>query len=285
MATKFSVETHGKQDAYGFVPSDLVSNFAKFTGRATRSEESIDKMVESLLIDGQEQPFTFRKGFGDVPIPITGHTRILAADRINQQGLGGYSNENPFIVKGLMKSVNEEEAILHTFRENDDETRTPTNALDKAFLIRVLSENYGYSDSQIADKLRKAPAWVAQHRALLELDSATQSKVAGGDISVNTAVTLANVAPEDREKVLSLASASSGGKKPTERSVANAARTSGARTSKSIKRVEKDFTDWVKANTDIYAAGPKQAFMFGILDYRSGKIDEVELTKLYNALH
>ena len=86
MPIKLSVETHGKKDVFAFDPRDLVKNFGAYTGRKERTDAQIDAMVETLLADGQIEPFLYRKGFDGEPIPITGHTRILAAVRIAEIG-------------------------------------------------------------------------------------------------------------------------------------------------------------------------------------------------------
>jgi ParB-like chromosome segregation protein Spo0J len=280
MSIKLSTTVLGRGDLFKFNPADLVANFAAYTGRTERRPEAIEAMIESLLADGQEQAILFRRGFSDKAIPVSGHTRIIAAAAINERRLNGYSPENPFVITATLRTLNEEEAILHTFRENDDDTRTPMNAMDRALLIRVLSENYGLSDAQIAAKLRKTPLWVSQHKALLTLDSSTQAAVAAGTIAVSTAQVVAQVAPEDRADVL--AAATKPGKKTTARSVAAAAREGGATTSKVLKRSDGEFKDWVNDGLARCSADSDQGrFLQGIIDFRAGKLTGPELTQLF----
>src|ERR1700729_736249 len=108
MGVKFAVETK-KGDSYRFFPSDL--RFSTFTGRHFGpSEESIEKMVQSLLTHGQLEDLGVRKDFDDSPVVVFGHTRVLAAQRINERHL----TPEPFMLRGTYFSINEEEACLLT---------------------------------------------------------------------------------------------------------------------------------------------------------------------------
>ena len=202
-----TVNTFGKSDTFKFNPLDLISRFSTFTGRKVRTVEAISKMADSLLLHGQEQDFIYRKGHDGDPVPVTGHTRILAAAKITSEKMTGsngvqYSPENPFVVRGAFRAMNELEAVIHTFVENDDETRTPLNDLDVAFMIRVLDENFGLTDGEIATKLGKQASFISTHRALLEADPATQAKVANGELNFSQAQAVLKVEPAKREEVL-----------------------------------------------------------------------------------
>ena len=220
-----STPTYGKQDAPKFRASDLIPNFAAYTGRAQRTEQQIEDMVTSLLNHGQEQAFLFRKGFQDQAIPVTGHTRILAADRITKRRLRGtaggavevqFGPETPFLLMGTYRQMNEFEALIHTFTENDPDSRTPLNDMDYAFLIRTMNESFGVPDAEIATKLKKPASWVSTHRTLLNLEPEIQDKVRTGEMPFSHAQAIAKVAPEDRSTVLTKM-ATEGGKVTAER--------------------------------------------------------------------
>src|SRR5471030_3056031 len=137
---KLNVETYGKKDAIGFLPSDLIKYAPVFTGRKERTEVQIQKMVESLLTEGQLQDVVYRINFDRQPVLIAGMTRALAAARINELGLtdaagNKYSLMNPFILTGRCKSIKQDrdgelDALFLTWFENATETRTALNALD-----------------------------------------------------------------------------------------------------------------------------------------------------------
>lgn len=285
MALKLSVETHGKRDEYGFDPRDLTKNFSSFTGRKDRSPEAVRAMAQSLLLHGQQQAFLYRKGYDGNPIPVSGHTRILAAELITEERMTGptgvtYSPENPFIIFGTYRQMNELEAIIHTFVENDDPTRTPLNSVDHAFLIRTLQESHGLKDSEIAARLGKDPSWVAKHKKVLELDAGTQGMIARDDLSLDAAVTVvAAIEPSQRAEVIERAKSQNDGK-ATAPAISRAATEMGATTAGSLKRTDAQFREWVKKKTDEYSAGPGQKFLFGVLDWRLGKISDADLDQL-----
>ncbi|HXE63187.1 MAG TPA: KorB domain-containing protein [Bryobacteraceae bacterium] len=285
MALKLSVETHGKRDEYGFDPFDLIPNFSPFTGRKERSEEAIQAMAESLLKHGQQQAFLYRKGYDGKPIPVSGHTRILAAARITERCMTGptgvtYSPESPFIIFGTYRQMNEVEAVIHTFVENDDPTRTPLNSVDHALLIRVLSESHGLKDSEIAARLGKDPSWVAKHKKVLELDAGTQAMVASDTLSLDAAVTVvAAIEPSQRAEVIERAKEQNNGR-ATSPAITRAATEMGATTAGSLKRTDAQFKEWLKEKADQYSAGPAQKFFFGVLDWRLGKISDADLDQL-----
>ena len=288
---KLNVETYGKKDSIGLLPADLIKFAPKFTGRKERTEAQIQKMVESLLSEGQIEDVVYRPNFERQPVLIAGMTRALAADRINKEGLtdakgNTYSEKTPFILTGRCKTFKQDksgdlEALMLTWFENASDTRTPLTAVDEAAFITVLSENYGLTDAEIAKRLRQEPAWVSRRKNALLLDTETQSKLAAGLISFDTAMTYLEIAPEDRASVTAAAVEAVGeGKKVTAKAVKEAARKTGAKTRKSLKRTEGEFNTWLDEAIEATAVGPLQNFLFGMKDFRNGVIDAAELNAL-----
>lgn len=307
---KLNVETYGKKDAIGFLPSDLLKYAPKFTGRKERTEAQIQAMVDSLLSEGQLQDVAYWIDFNRHPILIAGMTRALAANRINERGLTDvtgftYSEKNPFILTGRCKTVKqgkdgELEALFLTWFENAAETRTALNPVDEATFINVLSENYGLTDTQIAERLRQKPAWVSRRKSVLLLDADTQNKLAHGEISFDTAMTVLDIAPEDRTAVVAAAVEAApvtkkGKKKVTAKAVKAAARqlkaktapvvaADGTTTQKNLKRTEGEFNAWLDEAIEATAVGPYQSFLFGMKDFRNGVISVDELNTLGSIL-
>lgn len=274
MALKIhGVETFGKTDVYRFNPCELVPRFSAYTGRKVRSEEAIERMALSLLALGQEQAFLYRKGEDGGPIPVSGHTRILAAARITEQRRGMYSPEQPFLLRGEFRQMSADEALFHTFAENDEDSRTPLNAVDIAYFIRTVSETCGLTDAQIAEKMGKDPSWVSRHRKVLDLDHATQDAISAGRIKLSTAVgTLHKLPSATRAEVI----AKSNGSGP---SVAKAAREAGLM----APRSDADFKGWVRETAQ--KVPPRgQAVLQSILDWRAGKVSTEELTDMFVSL-
>ena len=288
---KLSVDTYGKKDSIGLLPADLIANAPKFTGRKERTEAQIAKMVTSLLTEGQIEDIVYRINFERQPVLIAGMTRALAADRINKQGLtdvkgNKYSDKSPFILTGRCKNFKQDksgdlEALMLTWFENSTDTRTPLTAVDEAEFITVLSENYGLTDAEIAKRLRQEPAWVSRRKNALLLDTETQNKLAAGEISFDTAMTYLEIAPEDRANVTAAAVEAVGvGKKVTAKAVKEAARKTGAKTRKSLKRTDGEFSTLLDELIETSAVGPLQSFLFGLKDFRNGVIDAAEVKAL-----
>jgi hypothetical protein len=287
MATKFATQTYGKKDSYGFVAADLIPNFAAYTGRATRTEDQIEKMVISLLRFGQEQDFTYRLDDDRNVVPITGHIRILAADRITKRKMKAirvdgkgeeyevqFGPDNPFVLTGRLHSMNALEAVIHTFVENDGDTRTPTNDMDAALLIRTLSETFNLSDAEIAKQLNKLPSWVSTHKALLSADSDTQKAIGSGEMNFAQAQAALKVPAKDRKKVIEAAKAKNGGKLTAAgiNAAAREAGTSKAQTTRSLaelKLVLKPIADG--------ATSPEKIRALAIWDFLAGRGTDQDL--------
>jgi ParB-like chromosome segregation protein Spo0J len=291
MALKLTgVTTHGKKDELGFNPLELVPNFSAFTGRKERTEDAIQKMIASFLLHGQEQAFLYRKGFAGNPIPVTGHTRILAAARITSEGMtdakgNTYSPDNPFVVYGTYRQMNELEAVIHTFVENDPDSRTPINDVDIAFLIRTLSENYGITDADIASKLGKPASFVSNHRKVLDLDPETQAALAAGTIKFDAAInTVLKIEPAKRKAAIASAQAASPNGRASASAIAKAASDLGATVAAPLKRTDADVKRWIDKTIEATPVGAAQAFLFAVKDFRAGIISEIELDAKFAAL-
>ena len=263
MPVKFDGIEVKRSESCRFHPEDLV--FSEFTGRRHGASESdIDKMVKSLLLPaGQLQDIGVRKDFSGKPVIIFGHTRVQAARRINAQKL----TSEPFLIRGSFFNVNEEEAAIMTIRENDDDTRTPISCIDLAYLVRELETRYGYSNQSIADKLGKQATQLSLYRKLLTLDNKTQETIAHNRMSLNTALSIVNVAPEDRESVLALAAE---GKRVTSTSIAKVAKEAGANTQQSFKHTLSDLKKVLGETKSNYLAA-------SILSYLNGDMDNETL--------
>lgn len=293
---KFSTPTFGKKDAPGFLPADLKKNFAAYTGRKSRTDEQIAEMVNSLLAGGQKVPITVRRGFNGEAIPVTGHTRILAADIINSKGLRGYrinpdtgekteiqySAETPFILTGLYNAMNELDAIFASFIENAD--RTALNDMDYALFIQVVSESTSMSDAAIAEKLGKKASYVSRLRTVLELDAETQKQLSNGTLKLDAALTAAKIEPSKRAAAVANAAAAAPNGKATASGIAKAAAALGAVTAKPMKRTDADVKNFIDKRLKQDAVSPFTQFLFGLKDFRAGVIDEAALDALADAL-
>jgi hypothetical protein len=280
------VDTFGKSDTFKFDPRQLVARFGAFTGRSERTEEQIETMVRSLLLHGQESAFVYRKGHDGGPIPVDGHTRILAASRITERRLAGpcggtvevqFGPDSPFLLRGELRSMNEVEACIHGFTANWE--RNPPNDTDIAFLIRTLAEVHGLKDSEIARRLGQNPGWVAKHRKVLDLDAGTQRQLAAGELKLDAAVAAGEVAPAKRPAVIERAKRAGGATAPN---IRKAARDEGA--ADRCPHTDSDFRAWCKATIEGSAAGAPQRFLRAVLEYHKGTAETNDLDEAFEAL-
>ena len=293
---KFSTPTYGKKDAPGFLPADLKKNFAAYTGRQTRTDEQIEEMVQSLLAGGQKVPITVRRGDNDEAIPVTGHTRILAADIINKKKLKGYrmdvatgkqtdmqyGPDNPLILNGVFQPMNAIDAIFASFVENAD--RNALTDTDYALFIQVASESTGMTDADIAKKLGKPASFISNRRKILELDVDSQRALASGDIKFDAVHTVKKIASKDRKAVLAKAKADAPKGRVTAAGIARAASAIGAAVAGPLKRTDADMKAYIDKSIEETVVGPLQKFFFGLKDFRAGTITELELDELRDAL-
>lgn len=264
MALQFTTAIPASRvNTFKFDPRYLAGRFSKFTGRYERTDEAIETIAASFLLHGQEQDILCRKGEDGDPVPVDGHTRILAAVRITEESRGMHSPDNPFLVRAGFRQMNAEEALFHGYTANS--VSTPASDMDAAFLIRTVSETTALNDSQIAEKLDKTPNWVSRHRKLLDLPTATQQLLASGKINMEKALLLHKVAADKQAEVVA------GGPK--------AARATGA----VVPHTDADFKKWVRETSAVVPARGA-AFLALVLDYRAGKASDEELTKMFKDL-
>ena len=290
MALKLvGVDVTGKTDTYRFNPLQLVKRFAAYTGRKQRLQADIERMAQSLLINGQEQAFTYRKGFDNGPIPITGHTRLLAAALISEKGMTSpktgitYSVEQPFLLRGEYVQMNEVDAMFHTFAENDGDSRTALNDVDIAYFIQAIAESTGLNDTQIAEKMGKKQSWISTHRAVLDLDFATQQLIINRELKFGSVPTVAAINPAVRPAVLAKAKADNNGKL-TDPAIKKAARALKSDTNKPLKRSDADWKEFLNGQLDTRVPSVFSTFLFGITDFRNGVITAEELNTLADAV-
>jgi ParB-like chromosome segregation protein Spo0J len=292
---KLAVQTYGKKDNIGFLPADLLANLPAFTGRKKRTPQQIQKMVDSLLKEGQIQDVVYRISFDRKPVLVAGVTRAMAGDRINKEGLtdakgNTYTEANPFILTGRCKSFKQDrsgelDALCMTWFENAEDTRTPLNDVDVSAFIEVLSENYGLTDAQIAERLRQEVSWVISRKRVATLDTATQTALAAGSISFDAAMVAGEIDPAVRSAAFAKAAAAVGdGKKVTASALAEAARDLGAATGKPLRRTEKQVKDWMKAKAKEAPESCATDFLLALFDYRQGTNTTEDLDAAFAAL-
>jgi ParB-like chromosome segregation protein Spo0J len=103
-------------------------------------------------------------------------------------------------LKCVVVSVNDEEAFRHNLTENKN--RKSTSPVDDAHNQRRLRDNFGWSDTKIAEFYQKSPSYITLLKKLLLLPTETQAKVHRGELALNAAALLVELTPEEQTEVL-----------------------------------------------------------------------------------
>jgi ParB-like chromosome segregation protein Spo0J len=292
---KFTTPTAGKADSPKFVPAELIPNFAAYTGRQDRTAASIQEKVDSLLANGQLNSILVRKGFDGSAIPVTGHTRILAAHRINTERLVGrkldvvtgnvietqYGPENPFVLRADYTTMNETDAIFASLVENI--ARTEITDMDYILFLKSI-ESLNLTDTQIAQRLGVPTPFITNRRKAISLDAKTQKALASGTVKFDAALNgLGTIAPEARESVLNAVLAA--GAKPTTANLKDEARKQGVTMANAV-RTDKDVRNLINSLLveGTLSEGPVRDLFFAIADFKSGMTTAEDVTAKAQAL-
>jgi hypothetical protein len=104
--------------------------------------------------------------------------------------------------------------------------------------------------------------------------------VATGEIALAPAVdVLAHIAPEDRAPVVERAKSNNNGK-ATAPAIVRAAQELGATTAKALKPTDAALREMINKIAADTSAGPLQKFLFGLLEWRNGELDEAGLWEM-----
>lgn len=197
-----AVQTHS---VVGIAPTDLKSEVkeehriwlvpvdkikpAKDQPRKDFNSEDLKELALSIRQKGIIQPITVRKGLeGDFEI-VAGERRWRAAQ---QAGL----HEVPVIIKRLDKQAALEIALIENIQRQD------LNPIEESEAYNYLLTKYHLTQQQLADKVGKERATVANSLRLLVLAPEVRSMVKDGLLSVGHAKVLLSLPNHDTQKSL-----------------------------------------------------------------------------------
>jgi len=186
----------GRADYFFIDPEQIVVD-EKLNGRAwPHDEESVASMAKSFEEDGgQLQPVQVRR-VGDNKVQLVlGYRRYNAALLYNK-----LHPDKPMKLKAIVVQINDEEALRRNIIENHE--RKETTPVDDAFAQRRLREDYGWTDTRIAEFYRCSPPYVGVLKKLLTLPTKVQRLVHGKELSVQAATSLADLPPDEQAQVL-----------------------------------------------------------------------------------
>ena len=159
-----------------------------FHPRRDFNEEELKGLAESLKNNGLVQPPTVRKNAAGRYELISGERRLRAAQ------LAGWSK-----IRVTLVEADDQTAAVMTTTENLQ--REDLNPIEEAVSYKTLQERFNLTQAEVAEKVGKGRATVANATRLLELPDEVKQLVAGNLLSVGHAKVLLSVDGE-KDRVL-----------------------------------------------------------------------------------
>jgi ParB family chromosome partitioning protein len=156
--------------------------------RTVFREEVLQEMMESIRLHGIIQPLIARKQ-GDQFELIAGERRWRAAQKLGLE-------EAPVIVREASDQDVLELALIENIQRED------LNPIEEASAFARLAREFGLKQEEIAEKVSKSRAAVANSMRLLELHPQIQSWLSQGHVSVGHAKVLLSVKAHDEQCLL-----------------------------------------------------------------------------------
>ena len=151
-------------------------------------EEDLRELADSLKNNGLVQPPTVRRNAAGKYELIAGERRLRAAQ------LAGWKK-----IQVLVKNVDEETAAVMTTTENLQ--REDLNPIEEAVSYKTLQEKFNLTQAEVAERVGKGRATVANATRLLELPDEVKALVSNGLLSVGHAKVLLSV-DDEKDRVL-----------------------------------------------------------------------------------
>ena len=151
-------------------------------------EEELRELAESLKNNGLVQPPTVRRNAAGKYELIAGERRLRAAQ------LAGWRK-----IPVLVKEVDEETAAVMTTTENLQ--REDLNPIEEAVSYKTLQDRFNLTQAEVAERVGKGRATVANATRLLELPDEVKTLISNGLISVGHAKVLLSV-DDEKDRVL-----------------------------------------------------------------------------------
>ncbi len=151
--------------------------------------DSIDELAKSIRQTGVLQPI--------VAVPEEGHFKIIVGERRWRAAQKAGLKKIPVLVR-LMKAEHQIEASLVENLQRED-----LNPMEIASAYSRLAEEIGYTQEEIAEKVGKDRASVANYMRLLKLPPSIQKMISNGELSMGHARAIISV--EDPELQVELA--------------------------------------------------------------------------------
>jgi ParB family chromosome partitioning protein len=164
-----------------------------FSPRKAFSEGYVEELAESIEQEGQLKPIIVRAhpAKPDVYQVIDGEHRIRALRKLGRE-----------VVRAEVRKLSDEEAYLLAIRVNEMHGKR-LNELEEALHIKRMMEQFGYTQSDVAERFKKTQAWVSYRLALVErLAPETREAFITRVIDATHAREIATLSKEDQAAVV-----------------------------------------------------------------------------------
>ncbi len=156
--------------------------------RKTFSPEKMEEMIKSVREKGVILPIILKETGGKYEI-VAGERRFIAAARAGLKTV-------PAIIKNVSSMEQLEIALIENIHRED------LNPIEEAMAYKNLMEGMGLTQEQLADKLGKNRATVANLVRLLKLPKPVQDYLAAGEIEAGHAKVLLGLEDQSRMKAV-----------------------------------------------------------------------------------
>lgn len=137
--------------------------------RVVFEEAALQELADSLRAHGVLQPIVVRPSLGGYEV-LAGERRLRAAKSIGMSS-----------IPALVREASDEE--MQTLALVENVQREDLNAMEKARALRAMMSNFGLTQDQVAARVGKARATIANMLRLLELSPEIQRWVEEGRLS------------------------------------------------------------------------------------------------------
>lgn len=184
MSMKLNAGEVGRQDMFSVFPEHIIVIPSENGRKVPHSQEEIESLARSIVTYGQQQPVVVRRVNDHKIQLVAGYGRHRAVQFINEE----LQPDSPVKVQCKVVDCSPEEAFVRNLVENIE--RAVTTPIDDAHNQRLLREQFGWTESRIADFYQKSVAYISQLRKTLSLPTEVQNGVANGHIPINAALDL-----------------------------------------------------------------------------------------------
>lgn len=253
-----------RSDLFADNPYSLLYDPKNNYGRGNSEIQIDDELIafaRQIHREGQLVPILCRYE-GKQKAVIVGSRRLLASRWI-------VDNIDPtWKIHYKMTRCSPEEAAFKSLSENLN--RKDPNPIQIARSLRLITEQYGVSEQEVADAIGKPVQFVVNLVSLLTLPLKIQEKIESGEIKVTTALEIVKLPLEQQ-----MAYVAEGEEKVTGDKVRKARRAAGQRVGRSVKEVREFFESFG-------AADGGRELAEAMVKFINGEIADTDLRKVWD---